>query len=208
MRSLDKHLVREDESLVLLLTPPFDSSVQEPGYIKGYVPGVRENGGQYTHAAIWAVMAFATMGNYDRAWQLMTMINPINHGSTRDTIEKYRVEPYVVAADICAHPPHTGRGLWTWYTGSAAWMYRLILESLLGIQRRADHLELTPRIPTTWPSFVINYRFHETDYRLEFTRAGSGNTVQRVTIDGTEHPGSNVPLINDQQRHDVHIQLG
>ncbi|MGI8907909.1 MAG: GH36-type glycosyl hydrolase domain-containing protein [Candidatus Sumerlaeaceae bacterium] len=208
MKSLSEHLVRDNDAIVLLLEPPFDTSPQEPGYIKGYVPGVRENGGQYTHAAIWAAMAFATMGNTGRAWELMALINPVMHGSTPESISTYRVEPYVVAADVYGRPPHTGRGGWTWYTGSAAWMYRLIIESLLGIHLRVDHLELNPSMPASWRFYAVNYRFHESTYRIEFLRTGDGNTVLQLKINGSEVPGNRVPLINDRQRHDVQVQLG
>ena len=148
MDAVDKHLVRRDDALVQLLDPPFDKSDLNPGYIKGYLPGVRENGGQYTHGAIWAAMAFAELGDSRRAWELLAMINPVNHGKSAQGIERYKVEPYVVAADVYAVPPHTGRGGWTWYTGSAAWMYRLIVESLLGLTLEVDKLSfdaLPPR---------------------------------------------------------------
>jgi cellobiose phosphorylase len=208
MASLNKYLVRDEERIILLLEPPFDKSSLEPGYIKGYVPGVRENGGQYTHAAIWATMAFAAMGDRQRAWELMAMINPVKHGATRESIDTYRVEPYVAAADVYGRQPHTGRGGWTWYTGSAAWMYRLITESLLGIHLAADHLELTPLMPAGWNGFVVNYRFHETGYRIEFTRSGAGQTIQDVTIDGHASEGNVVPLVNDLQPHTVQVRVG
>ena len=147
MDAVDKHLVRRDDALVQLLDPPFDKSDLNPGYIKGYLPGVRENGGQYTHAAIWAAMAFAELGDSRRAWELLAMINPVNHGKSAQGIERYKVEPYVVAADVYAVPPHTGRGGWTWYTGSAAWMYRLIVESLLGLTLRRTSSLLRPASP-------------------------------------------------------------
>jgi cellobiose phosphorylase len=208
MTSLNKHLVREEDGVVLLLDPPFDKSDQEPGYIKGYVPGVRENGGQYTHAAIWATMAFAAMGNCERAWQLMSLINPVSHGSTPEAIANYRVEPYVVAADVYGRAPHTGRGGWTWYTGSAAWMYRLIVESLLGIHLKVDHLEITPCIPAAWHGYKLSYRFHETTYHLEFTRTGEGSKIQTLTLDDETIPGNSVPLINDTREHRVLITVG
>ena len=140
MEAVDKLLVRRDHSLIQLLDPPFDKSDLNPGYIKGYVPGVRENGGQYTHAAIWAAMAFAALGDSSRAWELLAMINPVNHARSPEAIATYKGEPYVVAADVYAVPPHVGRGGWTWYTGSAGWMYRLILESLLGLRLEIDKL--------------------------------------------------------------------
>ena len=144
MGAVDTRLVRRKDALVQLLDPPFDKSDLDPGYIKGYVPGVRENGGQYTHAAIWAAMAFATLGDSRRAWELLAMINPVNHAATPEAIAVYKVEPYVVAADVYALSPHTGRGGWTWYTGSAGWMYRLIVESLLGLQARGGSTAFYP----------------------------------------------------------------
>ncbi|MHB1707649.1 MAG: GH36-type glycosyl hydrolase domain-containing protein, partial [Acidithiobacillus sp.] len=152
MAAVDERLVRRDAQLIQLLAPPFDKSDLEPGYIKGYVPGVRENGGQYTHAAIWTTMAFAMMGDRERAWELFAMLNPVNHGSTPAEIERYKVEPYVMCADIYGAPPHTSRGGWTWYTGAAGWMYRLTVETLLGLQLEVDHLRIAPCIPAHWES--------------------------------------------------------
>jgi cyclic beta-1,2-glucan synthetase len=147
MEAVDRRLVRRDHGLIQILDPPFDKSDLNPGYIKGYVPGVRENGGQYTHAAIWAAMAFAALGENSRAWELLAMINPVNHTGSPEEITKYKVEPYVVAADVYAVSPHTGRGGWTWYTGSAGWLYTLILESLLGLRREGDKLHFAPCLP-------------------------------------------------------------
>jgi cellobiose phosphorylase len=147
MDAVDQRLVRRDHALIQLLDPPFDKSELNPGYIKGYVPGVRENGGQYTHGAIWAAMAFAALGDSRRAWELLAMINPVNHARSPEGIATYKVEPYVVAADVYALPPHNGRGGWTWYTGSAGWMYRLILESLLGISINIDIMTFNPCLP-------------------------------------------------------------
>src|SRR5438270_3351512 len=140
MDNVNKRLVRTSDALIQLLDPPFDKSDLDPGYIKGYVPGVRENGGQYTHAAIWTAMAFAALGDSRRAWELLALINPVNHAATPEAIAVYKVEPYVIAADVYALSPHTGRGGWTWYTGSAGWMYRLIIESLLGLDRKSTRL--------------------------------------------------------------------
>ena len=185
MDAVDKHLVRRDDALVQLLDPPFDKSDLNPGYIKGYLPGVRENGGQYTHAAIWAAMAFAALGDSTRAWQLFDMINPVNHGKSAQSIGRYKVEPYVVAADVYAVPPHTGRGGWTWYTGSAAWMYRLIVESLLGLTLRTDKLSFAPCLPAGWDGFTVHYRFRETMYhiRVRQRRAGEAGATT-VSLDG------------------------
>jgi len=165
-RPLTSTFVRRDVQLVQLLDPPFDKSDLNPGYIKGYVPGVRENGGQYTHGAIWAAMAFAALGDSRRAWELLAMINPVNHGKSAEMIGTYKVEPYVVAADVYAVSPHTGRGGWTWYTGSAAWMYRLIVESLLGLKLEVDRLHVAPCLPADWWGFTVHYRYRETLYHI------------------------------------------
>jgi cyclic beta-1,2-glucan synthetase len=207
MASVDRRLVRPDAKLIQLLDPPFDQSDLNPGYIKGYVPGVRENGGQYTHSAIWAVMAFAATGNIDRAWELFNMINAVNHGSTPQDISTYRVEPYVVAADVYGVAPHIGRGGWTWYTGSSGWMYRLITESLLGLQLDIDKLRFTPRPPKAWPSYKIHYRFHETNYHITIKKGGEGTKIQSLSVDGTEQPEHFVQLIDDHVNHEVQIQL-
>src|SRR5208282_5153853 len=150
MRAVDQHLVHRDWRLIQLLDPPFDKSDLNPGYIKGYLPGVRENGGQYTHGAIWAAMAFAQLGDRQRAWELFALINPVNHAECAKNIATYKVEPYVVAADVYALSPHIGRGGWTWYTGSAGWMYRLIVESLLGLRLDVDKLHFAPCLPDNW----------------------------------------------------------
>ena len=153
MAAVEKHLVRRNDGLVLLFTPPFDRASPDPGYIKGYLPGVRENGGQYTHAAIWSVLAFAALGDGDKAGELFSLLNPINHASSRAGVYRYKVEPYVIAADIYAEPPHVGRGGWTWYTGSAGWMYRAGIEWILGLRLRGTMMHLDPCIPRAWPGF-------------------------------------------------------
>ena len=163
--------------LIQLLDPPFDKSHLNPGYIKGYVPGVRENGGQYTHAAIWAAMAFAALGDRERAWELFAMINPVNHGGSPEAIAIYKVEPYVVAADVYAVSPHTGRGGWTWYTGSAGWMYRLIVESLLGLRLEGDTLRFVPCLPLEWKTFKVHYRYRETIYHITVLQTGDEKTA-------------------------------
>jgi len=206
MNSVDKLLVRRDTRLIQLLDPPFDKSDLNPGYIKGYVPGVRENGGQYTHAAIWTVMAFAQMGDVKKAWELFNLINPVKHGDTAKAIATYRVEPYVVAADVYAVSPHVGRGGWTWYTGSASWMYRLITESLLGLELRVDRLYFAPRIPSDWPSYTIHYRYRETLYHITIRNTG-GLTVGSITVDGTDQPGKFVSLVDDHVHHQVVVEL-
>ena len=218
MAAVDKYLVRRDAQLIQLLTPPFDKSALEPGYIKGYVPGVRENGGQYTHAAIWTTMAFAMMGDTERAWELFAMLNPVNHGSQPDEIERYKVEPYVMCADIYGASPHTGRGGWTWYTGAAGWMYRLTVETLLGLQLEVDHLRIAPCIPDHWESYKIHYRFRDTVYHITVKRVGEKSEhVIRVTLDGVVVNGDGVggsgqsqgmiPLVDDRREHYVEVHL-
>jgi cyclic beta-1,2-glucan synthetase len=208
MEAVSDRLVRRESSLIQLFDPPFDKSMLDPGYIKGYVPGVRENGGQYTHAAIWTVMAFAALGDQRRAWELMSLINPLNHGSTPPGIAIYKVEPYVIAADVYAVPPHIGRGGWTWYTGSAGWMYRLITESLLGVQLDVDKLRFTPCLPPSWPSLKIHYRYRETFYHITIRNSGSGVVVNRIVTDGTEQPEPFVPLVDDRNDHNVEVDVG
>jgi cyclic beta-1,2-glucan synthetase len=208
MASVDRRLVRPEAKLIQLLDPPFDRSDLNPGYIKGYVPGVRENGGQYTHSAIWAVMAFAAVGNTERAWELFSMINPVHHGSSPKGIETYRAEPYVVAADVYGVAPHTGRGGWTWYTGSSGWMYRLITESLLGIQLEVDTLRFAPRLPKAWKSCTVHYRFHETNYHITIQNSGSGDTVLSVILDGEKRFGNTLVMVNDHRHHEVVVEAG
>ena len=204
MEAVDKLLVRRDPGLIQLLDPPFDKSDLNPGYIKGYVPGVRENGGQYTHAAIWAAMAFAQLGDNRRAWELLAMINPVNHGRTREEIATYKVEPYVVAADVYAVSPHVGRGGWTWYTGSAGWMYRLILESLLGLRLEADKLRFAPCLPGEWESFKAHYRYRETVYHITVLQSRCGS-IEKVTVDGVEQSDAAISLVDDHQEHSVEV---
>ena len=207
MDSLAQHLVRPDAGLVQLLDPPFDRQGPNPGYIAGYVAGVRENGGQYTHGAVWAAMAFAQLGDAARAWQVMDLINPIHHGSTPAQVATYKVEPYVVAADVYSVAPHTGRGGWSWYTGSAGWMYRLILESLLGLTLRVDasgaQLLVRPCVPAHWRGFRVDYRFRETPYRIEIDCAGQA--APAVWLDGVAGPAGRVPLVDDGRPHEVRM---
>jgi len=208
MDAVDRRLVRRDHALIQLLDPPFDKSSMNPGYIKGYVPGVRENGGQYTHAAIWAAMAFAALGDSQRAWELLAMINPVNHARSPEATATYKVEPYVVAADVYAVSPHTGRGGWTWYTGSAGWMYRLIVESLLGLRLEVDKLRITPCLPADWKGFTLHYRYRETFYHISVSQVRGGNGETSVTVDGVEQHDRMIPLVDDRQDHrvEVHIQ--
>jgi cellobiose phosphorylase len=207
MEAVDQRLVHREQALIQLLAPPFDRSDLNPGYIKGYVPGVRENGGQYTHAAIWVVMAFAALGDGARAWELLSMINPVNHARSPEEIAVYKVEPYVVAADVYALSPHTGRGGWTWYTGSAGWMYRLIVESLLGLSLEVDKLRFTPCLPSDWPGFKMHYRYRETVYHIAVQRQPAGNGETRVTVDGVDQHDKTIPLVDDHQEHYVEVSI-
>ena len=205
MDSMDKHLVRRDRGLVQLLDPPFDKSAMNPGYIKGYVPGVRENGGQYTHAAVWAAMAFARLGDSRRAWELLALINPVNHGRSAQAIATYKTEPYVVAADVYAMPPHTGRGGWTWYTGSAGWLYRLIVESLLGLRREGERLHIAPCLPEEWKMYSLSYRYRDTMYRITVVQNGANSGA---TLDGVDQGDEGIPLVDDRRTHVVEVTVG
>jgi cyclic beta-1,2-glucan synthetase len=207
--AIDKRLVRRDLKVVQLFDPPFDTSELKPGYIKGYVPGVRENGGQYTHAAVWAVMAFAEAGRTERAWQLFDAIDPIHHGDNAEAIARYRVEPYVMAADIYTNPQHAGRGGWTWYTGSAGWMYRLVTESLLGLRLEVDHLRIEPVIPETWPGFEVHYRFRNTVHHIKVVRRpGDSRNVIQVTCDARAQQDRRIPLQDDGREHWIEVVVG
>jgi cellobiose phosphorylase len=206
LAAVDERLVRRELAAVQLLDPPFDVSSLDPGYIKGYVPGVRENGGQYTHAAVWTAMAFAAIGDTQRAWELFGMINPLHHGDTAAAIARYKVEPYVVAADVYTNEQHAGRGGWTWYTGSAGWMYRLVTESVLGLHLELGRLRVEPKIPASWRDFVIHYRHRETVYHIHV--ANHGGAVRAVRCDGIARPDHSIPLQDDRRDHRVEIELG
>jgi cyclic beta-1,2-glucan glucanotransferase len=206
MESADKYLVRRQDALIQLLDPPFDKSSLDPGYIKGYVPGVRENGGQYTHAAIWLTMAFAALGDKKRAWELFGMINPVHHGNTPEKISTYKVEPYVMAADVYSIALHKGRGGWTWYTGSAGWMYQLVTESLLGLIREGDSLQFAPCIPEDWEPFTVRYRFKETIYRITYTQVQGTNAIE-VSLDGTPQQSDHIRLVDDGKEHAVGVRI-
>ena len=211
MQAVDDRLVRRDHALIQLLDPPFDKSSLNPGYIRGYVPGVRENGGQYTHGAIWTAMAFAALGERERAWELLTMINPVNHTRSQEAIATYKVEPYVMAADVYALAPHIGRGGWTWYTGSAGWMYRLIVESLLGLKLEGDKLHFTPCLPADWQAFKIHYRYRETVYHIAVSQArvgdGASSAVTSVIVDDVEQHDKVIHLVDDRQDHRVEVSV-
>ncbi|MFA5057121.1 MAG: glucoamylase family protein [Opitutaceae bacterium] len=206
--SMWDQLVREELGIVQLFTPPFDSSALDPGYIKGYPPGVRENGGQYTHGAVWAAMAFALAGRGGQAAALVSMLNPINHALDPQGVERYKVEPYVMAADIYSQPPYAGRGGWTWYTGSAAWFYRLLHEVIFGIERQVDTLRFQPRVPISWTNFKLHYRYYQTFYHLVFTQSASHKGPIRLTLDGQSLKDGTLKLINDQREHVVEVLFG
>ncbi|MBK6588575.1 MAG: phosphorylase [Acidobacteria bacterium] len=209
MASVDEYLIRRGDGLILLFTPPFDKSPVNPGYIKGYLPGVRENGGQYTHAAIWTVIAFAMLGDGDKAGELFALLNPINHASTRAGLHKYKVEPYVVAGDVYNELNHIGRGGWTWYTGAASWMYRAALESILGFHLQGDVLTIEPCIPRSWRSFEINYRREKTLFKIKVENpSGICSGVAVVRLDGTILPSGDIPLIQDGQTHEISVVMG
>jgi cyclic beta-1,2-glucan synthetase len=211
MAAVEKHLVRRNEGLVLLFTPPFDHASPDPGYIKGYLPGVRENGGQYTHAAIWSVVAFAALGDGDKAGELFSLLNPINHANTRAGVYRYKVEPYVVAADIYAEPPHVGRGGWTWYTGSAGWMYRAGIEWILGFRVRGTMMHLDPCIPRAWRRFEITFRYHASRYEITVENPGGVTRgVAGIEVDGTPlmSGSASLQLSGDGKTRRVRVVLG
>ncbi len=207
MQSLEHHLVREDARLLMLLTPPFDKTAKDPGYIKGYLPGVRENGAQYTHGALWAVLATALAGDGDRAFELFQMINPLMHARTPEEVDTYKVEPYVVAADVYTAEGQLGRGGWTWYTGSASWMYRIAVEAILGLTKRGNTLTINPRVPAAWPEFTIEYRHGQSTYAVRVRRpARCASDAVIVQLDGRELDGRAIPLVDDGARHEVLIE--
>ena len=209
MESVGEHLVKPGDSMVLLFAPPFDRSPQEPGYIKGYLPGVRENGAQYTQAAVWCVIAHALQGDGERAAELFEMLNPINHGSTRAGIHRYKSEPYVIAADVYSEPPHTGRGGWSWYSGAAGWMYRAGIEFILGFKLRGREFLVDPCIPEQWRSYKIRYRAPSAKYEIVIENPqGVARGVLRVELDGKQLPGLAVPLLDDDGVHEVRVTLG
>lgn len=207
MKAVDAHLVHRDSAVVQLLDPPFNHSTPTPGYIQGYLPGVRENGGQYTHAAVWTAMAFAALGDAQRAWELFTLLDPVRHADSAQTIALYKVEPYVLASDVYAMPPHTGRGGWTWYTGSAGWMLRFMLESVLGLNVQGNQLRITPCYPNHWQTFTLNYRYRETLYHVEVCSSADGIDGSGWSLDGTACLAPFVTLIDDHREHTVVVQI-
>jgi cellobiose phosphorylase len=209
MQSLLDHLVRPKERLALLLTPPFDKTLRDPGYIKGYLPGTRENGGQYTHAATWTAWAYAALGDGKQAGELFDLLNPIFQSDSAEKALSYRVEPYVICADIYSSVPYIGRGGWTWYTGSAAWMYRLGLEAILGFKKQGNSLIIDPVIPPKWDGFDIHYQFGESVYLINVRNPGhvSHNVIQ-MALDGVAASGKAVALVDDKRQHNIDVVLG
>ncbi len=204
MNSVNEHLIRRDEGIIKLFTPPFDKSSQDPGYIKGYVPGVRENGGQYTHAAIWTLMAYAKLGNGETAEELFAMINPINHSLNPKDAQTYKVEPYVIAADIYGLHPHIGRGGWSWYTGSSSWMYRAAIESIVGFKIENGKITLNPCIPKKWDGLDITYRSGETTYEIKVINNSGKRTLE---MDGTLMEGNEIPLSGNGKSHKITLSI-
>ena len=211
MAAVDEQLIRGDVGLALLLTPPFDRTPLDPGYIRGYPPGIRENGGHYTHAAAWSVIAFAALGQGDKSADLFSLVNPINHSSTRADVQRYKVEPYVVAADVYSVAPHVGRGGWTWYTGAAGWMYRAGIEGILGFRLQGAFLLLAPCIPKAWPRFEIVFRYRSARYEIAVENPhGVSRGVAYAALDGKALPDgpTRVPLMDDGGVHKVRVILG
>jgi cyclic beta-1,2-glucan synthetase len=204
MAAVNAQLVSRSDGLIKLFTPPFDHTPHDPGYIKAYPPGLRENGGQYTHAAIWTVLAYAMLGNGDRAAELFSLLNPINHASTRGSIHRYKVEPYVVCADVYSAPGHVGRGGWTWYTGSAGWMYRAGIESILGINLRGQTLSIDPCMPRAWSGFEFTFKHGSSRYRIEIkNRRGNRKGGMQATLDGQmlQADVCEIKLVDDGRYH-------
>ncbi len=209
MAALEHHLIKREDGIIMLLTPPFDKGNLHPGYIKGYVPGVRENGGQYTHAAIWVIYAFAKMGEGDKAWQLYNMINPINHARTSIEAARYKVEPYVMAADVYAVHPNIGRGGWTWYTGAAGWMYRVGLEHILGFKKRGEHLMIDPCIPKAWAEYTITYRNGGTPHQIIVKNPNNiSKGIKKIVMDGKQIKGNSICLSTDGKKHQIEVIMG
>jgi cyclic beta-1,2-glucan synthetase len=209
MTSLQDRLVRHSERLIMLLDPPFELGLCDPGYIKGYLPGIRENGAQYTHAAVWVVQAMTLLGQGRLAHGLFTILNPICHSQSQEQVNHYKVEPYVLAGDVYSQPPHTGRGGWTWYTGSAAWLYRVGLESILGIRRWGNSLTLNPCIPPDWERYEVAYRFRSTRYQIVVENPQNREQgVTNVWLDGKAIEDARISLADDQKEHQVRVVIG
>jgi cyclic beta-1,2-glucan synthetase len=210
MTSMDEQLIRPDEGLALLFTPPFDHTAHDPGYIKGYPPGLRENGGQYSHAAMWAVLAFAKLGDGAKAAALFALLNPVNHARTPMETERYKVEPYVVAADVYSVAPHVGRGGWTWYTGAAGWMYQAGIEGILGIRREGAFLLVDPCIPPDWPGYEARVKVDGTRYDIRVVSPSRrSRSISRAVLDGVDLRVEQGPLriALDGAVHDLRLEI-
>jgi cyclic beta-1,2-glucan synthetase len=204
MAALNERLVRRGDGVILLLTPPFDHGHLEPGYIKGYVPGIRENGGQYTHAATWVVQAFARLGQGRLAAELFALLNPIHHSATPEQVADYKVEPYIMAGDVYGASPHTGRGGWTWYTGAAAWFYRVAVEAMLGLKLHGGRFTLEPSIPADWKNLTIIFRYRSATYRIKLENPGGTERGSvALTLDGDPCPDGWIELREDGGTHEV-----
>lgn len=206
--SLWNCLVQPDLKIAKLFTPPFEKTEADPGYIKGYPPGVRENGGQYTHAAVWNAWAFALAGDCEKATALAHMLNPINHSQSSEEVERYKVEPYVMAADVYGEEPHAGRGGWTWYTGSAGWFYRFLYEVIIGMERRGDVLRFRPRVVSSWKEFKLHYRYLETFFHCVFLQIETFEGDVQLVLDGKLQENGELKLFNDGKEHSVEILFG
>jgi len=207
MNALDENLVSREDKLIKLLTPPFDQSNPSPGYIQGYVQGVRENGGQYTHAAVWAAMAFAELGDTKRAWELFDILDPIRHAQTAQDVATYKTEPYVVASDVYSTTGHVGRGGWTWYTGAAGWLYRCITESLLGLHIEGETLTFRPCVPAGWASFNAIYLHRSTRYDVEVMSGAGDDAEGLLELDDAPVMGTRILLVDDGKTHRVKVRV-
>ena len=209
MLASESVLVVEREKMMMLLAPPFVDKARDPGYIRAYPAGIRENGGQYTHGVLWTVQALCQLGEGDRAGRLLSFLNPINHAAEPRELARYKVEPYVVAADVYSAQQHMGRGGWTWYTGSAAWMYRIAVESVLGLKRFGDRLRISPCIPRLWPRFEVSYRHGTSELRIVVENPdGAATGVRRVEVDGEVQTDGFVPLRDDGRQLEVRVLMG
>ena len=209
MDAVMEHLVKPKEHLILLFKPPFDQGPLQPGYIKGYIPGVRENGGQYTHAATWVVKALAMLGRGDSAYEVFNILNPVGCADTPEAVQRYGGEPYVIAADVYSRAPNVGRAGWTWYTGSSAWLYRVGLEDILGFDRRGDKLFLHPCLPSYWPEVTITWRFGRSIYKIRIDNAtGSHAGTRKIKLDGTQIEGNGVPISDAGGEHEIVVEMG
>jgi cyclic beta-1,2-glucan synthetase len=209
IQSVDENLVQRDDRLIQLFTPPFDETEKDPGYIKGYPPGIRENGGQYTHAAIWAVWALTDLGMGDQAYEQLRLLNPVTHSLNLDDANRYVVEPYVVAADIYSRPPYVGRGGWTWYTGSSGWLYRLGTEAILGFRILGNKFTIDPCIPHSWDGFKMIYKKNGSVFNIDVKNPDHVEKgVVEIRLDGEELDDHQIPLLNDASTHQVTVILG